>query len=48
MRRYWDEELDLTIPRNAMGHRYYGEEELDKIQEIKHLKEQGFQLKAIK
>lgn len=46
--RYWEEELELTIPRNAMGHRYYGEEELDKIQEIKHLKEQGFQLKAIK
>ena len=46
--RYWEDELSLTIPRNAMGHRYYGEEELGKIQEIKHLKEQGFQLKAIK
>ena len=21
--RYWEEELDLTIPRNEMGHRYY-------------------------
>ena len=20
--RYWEEELDLTIPRNEMGHRY--------------------------
>lgn len=46
--RYWEDELSLSIPRNAMGHRYYGEEELGKIQEIKHLKEQGFQLKAIK
>ena len=21
--RYWEEELGLDIPRNAMGHRYY-------------------------
>lgn len=46
--RYWEEELDLTIPRNAMGHRYYTEEEMEKIQGIKRLKEEGFQLKAIK
>ncbi len=24
--RYWEEELDLTIPRNEMGHRYYTRE----------------------
>ena len=29
--RYWEDELNLTIPRNAMGHRYYREEELKKI-----------------
>ena len=46
--RYWEDELSLSIPRNAMGHRYYGAEEQGKIQEIKHLKEQGFQLKASK
>lgn len=46
--RYWEEELELTIPRNAMGHRYYREEEMEKIQGIKRLKEEGFQLKAIK
>lgn len=46
--RYWEEELQLDIPRNAMGHRYYREEELTTIREIKKLKEQGFQLKAIK
>ena len=46
--RYWEDELNLTIPRNAMGHRYYREEELKKIIGIKRLKEQGFLLKAIK
>lgn len=46
--RYWEEELELPIPRNAMGHRYYREEEMVKIQGIKKLKEEGFQLKAIK
>jgi len=46
--RYWEDELNLTIPRNAMGHRYYREEELKKISGIKRLKEQGFLLKAIK
>lgn len=46
--RYWEEELGLVIPRNEMGHRYYREEELEKIRGIKRLKEQGFQLKAIK
>lgn len=46
--RYWEEELELEIPRNAMGHRYYREQELDTIRGIKKLKEQGFQLKAIK
>ena len=23
--RYWEEELDLKIPRNEQGHRYYQE-----------------------
>ena len=33
--RYWEEELELEIPRNAMGHRYYREQELDTIRGIK-------------
>ena len=32
--RYWEDELNLTIPRNAMGHRYYREEELKKIRRM--------------
>lgn len=46
--RYWEEELQLPIKRNEMGHRYYTEQDVRKLQEIKHLKEQGLQLKAIR
>lgn len=46
--RYWEEELDLEIPRNEMGHRYYTEENLLEFQKIKEWKEQGYQLKAIR
>lgn len=46
--RYWEEELDLTIPRNEMGHRYYTKENIQQFLKIKELKEQGYQLKAIK
>lgn len=46
--RYWEEELDLKILRNEMGHRYYTEEDINMFQNIKILKEQGFQLKAVK
>lgn len=46
--RYWEEELDLDIPRNELGHRYYMEENIEILRSIKELKEQGFQLKAIK
>lgn len=46
--RYWEEELALPIKRNEMGHRYYTEEDIARFQEIKDLKEQGFQLKAIR
>lgn len=46
--RYWEEELELPIPRNELGHRYYRESEIKMLRSIKDLKEQGFQLKAIK
>lgn len=46
--RYWEEELELDIPRNEMGHRYYTEENLMEFQKIKEWKEQGYQLKAIR
>lgn len=46
--RYWEEELVLEIPRNEMGHRYYTDENIKLLKNIKELKDQGFQLKAIK
>ncbi|SFQ21310.1 DNA-binding transcriptional regulator, MerR family [Lachnospiraceae bacterium XBB1006] len=46
--RYWEEELQLTIPRNELGHRVYYEEQLDMFRNIKELKEEGYQLNAIR
>lgn len=46
--RYWEEELDLPIGRNEMGHRYYTEENIRLFRQIKELKDQGVQLKAVK
>lgn len=46
--RYWEEELGLPIKRNDMGHRYYTMEDVNQFKEIKLLKEQGLQLRAIK
>ncbi len=46
--RYWEDELKLPIERNEMGHRCYTEDNIQMFHHIKDLKEQGFQLKAIK
>lgn len=46
--RYWEDELELDIPRNEMGHRYYTDLHIRLFRQIKNLKEKGYQLKAIK
>lgn len=46
--RYWEEELEIKIPRNEMGHRYYTEENIELLQKIRDLKEQGYGLRTIK
>ena len=46
--RYWEDELELDVPRNELGHRYYTKENIQEFQRIKDLKEQGYQLKAIR
>lgn len=46
--RYWQDELKLDIKRNGLGHRVYNDEDISTFIKIKSLKEQGFQLKAIK
>ncbi len=46
--RYWEEELQLPIKRNSLGHRYYTEEDVERFLQIKQLKERGIQLKGIR
>ncbi len=46
--RYWEDELELDIPRNEMGHRYYTDLHIRLFKQVKSLKEKGYQLKAIK
>ncbi|MDD6207822.1 MAG: helix-turn-helix domain-containing protein [Clostridiales bacterium] len=46
--RYWEEELDLDIPRNDMGHRFYRASDMKRFEDIQFLKERGFQLKSLK
>lgn len=46
--RYWEEELDLHIPRNAQGHRIYRDQDIHILHKIKEWKEQGFLLRSIR
>lgn len=46
--RYWEEELKMDIHRNAMGHRYYTEKDIEILSKVKDLKEHGYQLKAVR
>ena len=46
--RYWEDELDLHIGRNELGHRYYTGEDIQLFLNIKELKNRGLQLRAIK
>lgn len=46
--RYWEEELNLPIKRNKMGHRYYTGQDIQTFLSIKELKTKGLQLRAIK
>ncbi|MCI5901156.1 MAG: MerR family transcriptional regulator [Blautia sp.] len=46
--RYWEEELQLSIGRNELGHRYYTEDDIQLFLKVKELKEKGIQLKTIR
>ena len=46
--RYWEEELGLSVGRNAQGHRFYTKEDVELLDRIKNWKDQGMQLKAIR
>ena len=46
--RYWEEELELQISRNELGHRYYTGYDIQLLLNIKELKMRGLHLHAIK
>lgn len=46
--RFWEEELHLTIPRNEMGHRVYTAKEMQLLEQIVQMKNDGYSLKEIK
>lgn len=46
--RYWEEQLELPIKRNEMGHRYYIEADIRLMQGIRQIMEKGMQLRAVK
>lgn len=46
--RYWEEELQLPIKRNNLGHRYYTQEDVERFLQIRELKDKGIQLKGIR
>lgn len=46
--RYWEDELEMEISRNEMGHRFYTDVQIRLFRQVKQWKEKGYQLKAIK
>lgn len=46
--RYWEEELEIKIPRNEMGHRYYTENHINLLKNVRDLKKQGYGLRTIR
>ena len=46
--RYWEEELELRIHRNELGHRYYTGYDIQLFLNIKELKKRGLRLQAIR
>lgn len=46
--RYWEDELNLTIARNSMGHRIYTDDDLKTFKSIQHLKANHISLKDIR
>lgn len=46
--RYWEDELNLNIARNSMGHRIYTDDDLKTFKSIQHLKANHISLKDIR
>ena len=45
---YWEEELNLSIGRNELGHRYYTGYDIQMFLNIRELKNRGLKLSAIR
>ena len=46
--RYWEDELNLKVPRNELGHRYYTESLMATILRIKDLRNLGCSLREVR
>ena len=46
--RYWEDELELNIPRNEMGHRYYTQENIKRISIYQRIKREGLSAQSHK
>ena len=46
--RYWEEELNLNIPRNEQGHRYYDDDHMATFKYISELRDDGYSLNEIR
>ena len=46
--RYWEEELELQIHRNELGHRYYTRYDIQLFMNIKELKKRGLRLHSFR
>ncbi len=46
--RYWEDELELEIPRNDIGHRIYRDKEINIFRQIRDYKNDGLSLLEIK
>ena len=44
--RYWEEELELPVKRNEMGHRFYTEEDLGQFRRIKEIEGKRYSVKG--
>lgn len=45
--RKWEKDFSLKIPRNEMGHRYYTDKEVEILENIQNMKDEGANIKII-
>lgn len=45
--RKWEKDFNLKVPRNEMGHRYYTEYEVEILENIQNMKDEGANIRVI-